>query len=446
MRRNYFVRSWRWLTRSRSREAKHSLFTEFIYLDEISVVSLLVSREGELTEQIQEGRAYEESAGSELGGGIALKDSPSISAKSSFQSKSSQTVQATRKANIQSQFRRLKGQVAETGLVYPAKQSRKLRKVDDLLKDGAVSRPVSSLSRGDLLELDVRLEADESYATNSVMREIASLSEDIQIPGLDSSDPMISELKSYTKLVDHFMAGLVPIRCKVINVRLLDREGEKYLVESGCADRFELETSEVELVAVLDKECFWKDIRRVLFSSVKVTVLGRVVVGGVRDSWTPVKLLDLFADTVPGGDQVVSAFSQLRFGDMTGGRSEEDRGANAFVVALEKYVELWSAASDVSISEEDRALIDLTTLALAGEWRIADSRREAFGALAACLSDAGVTIVPEQDVEVRQAAIDFAKISVFGVPERDDNDADTPNNHAGEAAQLLEVDVIAIYW
>ena len=71
---------------------------EFVYLDEISVLSLLVSREGELTEQIQEGRTQEESVGGELGSSIGAKET-SVSSKSSFQTKSSQSGCAKKATN-----------------------------------------------------------------------------------------------------------------------------------------------------------------------------------------------------------------------------------------------------------------------------------------------------------------------------------------------------------
>ena len=81
------------------------------------------------------------------------------------------------------------------------------------------------------------------------------------------------------------MAGLVPIRSKVLNVNFYERDGKSSIVDAHLANELNLSTREIELVGVLEKDRFWKDMRRILFSDATVTVLGRVSVDGIREKW-----------------------------------------------------------------------------------------------------------------------------------------------------------------
>lgn len=437
----WWKRLWAWVVRRKSREIKKHHFREFVYLDDISVLSLLVSREGELTEQIQEGFSREESAGSEAGGSIGAKET-SISAKSTFQTKSSQSIQATRKANIQSQFRRLHRKVKEANLVFPADVTRKIDTEEKLLQASGASRDVASMTRGSLVELDVRLHADRLFRIGSIITEVADMSEEHpDIFGADSAGLVPGQMKSYGKLLDRFMAGLVPIRSTVTNVRLYENDGKRYVVDAVLAEELGLATKKIELVGVLEKDRFWKDMRRVLFSDATVTVLGRVSVDGIHKKWTPVKLLDLFANTIPGGDTVVSAFEAINFDGIPVEDSDRSEG---FKKALEKYVELAVAEADFELSAHHRAQIAQVIEENRSQWASTETQRNAFRSVAELLGQSGLTLNPSRDADLRQAARAHAGIGLFGeiagTPPRTETTSDDPE------ANLLEVEVVAMYW
>jgi len=55
----------------------------------------------------------------------------------------------------------------------------------------------------------------------------------------------------------------------------------------------------LQVVAVAEADLFWRDIRRVLFSGARYTVLARVSRDNIQTEWTPVKLVELLKDVVP---------------------------------------------------------------------------------------------------------------------------------------------------
>jgi len=442
VRQKWWIRLWNWIWRKKALEAEKSPFKEFIYLDDISVVSLLVSRVGELTDEIQEGWAREDSLGSEVGTNVGVKDVSSVDTRSSFQTKSSQSVQATRKANIQSQFRRLHQEVRDAGLLFPVETSADINSVDELLADPNLARSFDSVTRGLLIELDVQLSADPLFDKSSIITEVAEISEDHpEVFGGNPAGFVPAQMRSFARLLDRFMAGLVPIRCRVLNVSLYEDDGLRFLVSKVVADRLNLVTKEIELVAVLEKDRFWKDMRRVLFSNAAVTVLGRVSVDGLHQTWTPVKLLDLFKKTVPNGDDMVTALQSISF-DQTS--LDEEARRSTFAYALRVYVDLWVAEVGGSLTAAQQSDIDRTVHANCAQGRSAEQRRHAFRAIAELLAEAAVAVEPSRDVDIRQAALRQAGIDAFG----DVRDSHTSRNPSSPTvdSQLLEVEVAAMYW
>lgn len=439
---NWVKRFWALITGRKAREIKNSPFREFVYLDEISVLSLLVSREGELTEQIQEGRTQEESVGSEVSSSIGVKDT-SISSKSTFQTKSSQSIQATRKASIQSQFKRLHQRVKDANLLFPVETSENIDNVEKLLQSRAVSMNVSKLTRGSLIELEVKLQANHLFSMGSIITEVAEMSADHpEIFGTDLGGVLPAEMNSYGKLLDRFMAGLVPIQCVVTNVRLYEENGQQYLVDAGLARSVNLPTKEIELVGVLEKDRFWKDMRRLLFSDATVTVLGRVSVDGIRKSWTPVKLLDLFAKTMPGGQEMVDTFQNISFDEQP---SNDNRQQRIFGRALGEYSRLVAGSSNANISAEQQDDLDQMVEISSSQWISTESQLQAFQSIADQLGQYGASAAPEEHAAFREQARTFAGITPLG-----DIPALQTSSTASVASQsdvdLIEVEVVAMYW
>ena len=101
-----------------------------------------------------------------------------VSAKSSFQTKSSQSVQATRKANVQSQVPKATQHVRSADLLFPVGISEDIESEEKLLKEPKVSRDVNSVVRGTLVELEVKLSGSPLFNMGSIITEVATISED----------------------------------------------------------------------------------------------------------------------------------------------------------------------------------------------------------------------------------------------------------------------------
>ncbi|WP_446684918.1 DUF6414 family protein [Gordonia asplenii] len=418
-------------------------FKEFIYLDEISVVSLLASRVGELTEEIQEGWTQEDTLASESGANIGIKDVGGLNGKSSFQTKSSQSVQATRKANIQSKFRRLHREARSEGIVFPTLGVGYHKSPIAFLGDPKIARAIDAVDRGMLVELDVELSADPLFDKASILTEVAEIGEaHPDILGGAIGGLLPGQMKSFGKLLDRFMAGLVPIRCKVLNVGICAEGSLEYLVDKAAAESQGLHVETLELVGVLEKDRFWKDIRRVLFSESSVTVLGRVSVAGLQQNWTPIKLLDLFRKTIPGSDQLVSALESLNFDNSS---VDSDVRKDSFGRALRRYAELWISDSGLTLTSDQGREVDRAVDDGRDRVQTAEGRRGAFRSIAMILRSAGVAIAESRDVDFRQNAMQAEGIDAFGHVHP--GSVPTPPSLPPQSiGRLIEVEVVAMYW
>ena len=302
---------------------------------------------------------------------------------------------------------------------------------------------VSQLNRGSLIELEVELQADRLFSMGSIITEVAEMStEHPDVFGTNLGGVLPAQMNSYGKLLDRFMAGLVPIRSKVTNVRLYEEDDQQYLVDTEFADSLDLQTEEIELVGVLEKDRFWKDMRRLLFSDATVTVLGRVSVDGVRKSWTPVKLLDLFAKTMPGGQEIVDTFQNISFDEDAPNSNHE---ANTFERALFEYSRLLTENSSVSISDEQQCVIDQLIAMNRNAFTPMESQLQAFQTIADQLGEYGITATPDDLATFREHARTHAGITALGdipVPQSQS----TPSTTSQPDANLVEIEVVAMYW
>lgn len=161
----------------------------------------------------------------------------------------------------------------------------------------------AQLKRGELAELEVELEADPLFRFSMI---IASFSDIIQGSDELSSSVDTDGLHKATEmnqLLAKLMGGLVPIRCRILDYLSLKSGGGEYLVHRRVFEQMPRllrdSMKPVYLVGVAEEDLFWKDIRRVLFSKIRVKVLCRLNYVGLRDYWTRVKLVDVLGEVSP---------------------------------------------------------------------------------------------------------------------------------------------------
>lgn len=239
---------------------------EFIYLDEVSLRSLLSSQDNGVTDTTSEQNVASDI--SEIQGKIA---SDVLIAKSElnprFQTSNSNTLQTFRKSTVQSWFRELHNKPG-LRLLEPLESVEPFVDLEDvkLCRDPSIVVKPSDLKRGVLTEFKVRLATDRVFHMSTLVSEFAGMAEDYPrlLAGGQTVD--LNEMVAVGKLLDRLLAGLIPIRGEAVDYVVCEIDGAEYLVHRDAIAGLEIETKPLVLVGVTDQRAYWKDIRRVLFS------------------------------------------------------------------------------------------------------------------------------------------------------------------------------------
>ena len=290
---------------------------EFVYLDEVSVYSLLASRKGPIATEFTESQtaSLNSEVGGLMGGGFGVAKAE---VRSRFEAAQSRTSQVLRKAIVQTSFKELHDlERPALGLVGARDNSEtpKVRSRSDLERDlerhrcaGRVIDP-RTLGRGGLIEVEVVLEADPFFRVSAIITTIREIiEENLQLFGVEEAGQM-AEMRSAGRLLESLLADLVPIRGTLVDFRVAEIGGREYLLHRDVFDQLDepgdAAPCNVVVVGVAERDLFWKDIRRVLFSRSRFTVFCRLGGEGLQDQWRPIKLMDVLHDIHPVfGEQI----------------------------------------------------------------------------------------------------------------------------------------------
>jgi len=441
--------------RRRAKRAKKVIDTarplrEFVYLDEVSLTSLLVSQRDTIPEHVTSGKSVSEQV--EISAKASV-DAVAAKAESAtrYQTANSSSVESSRKAVVQTLFNELRDD---------AKLPIALR--DDAV--GPVPIPVDGatedeghrgwrgedLLRGQLIELEVVLEVDPVFKLGTMVSEFSAMAAEYPQMAGPSGLAMLDEIEPVQKVLDRLLAGLIPIRATACNYVVATVNGHEYVVRSGTASELGVPVRPLEIVGVTEHIGYWKDIRRVLFSSGQFKLLCRVARPGLHETWTPVKVAHLFGDVAPSLVEQIDMLSRAGTTGLDGLASGQSH--LALVRALAEYAD--QIASMTNQGLQPSAAVELIEIAA----RVFDeaspsAQRQAFAAVRELIvaenSDRALT--PEQDLDARRIARERAGLPVLpggsvvatadSTPERvADASADTV------VAKLIDVEVVAIYW
>ncbi|MGW8565342.1 DUF6414 family protein [Isoptericola sp. NPDC055881] len=434
---------------------QESPLREFVYLDEVSLRSLLSSQTGEVTDSTSE--QLSDALSTELSGTIGAN--PGLVAKaelaSKFQTSNSSSIQTSRKATVQSWFREFHAisglrRIEPTSVSGPADDIPSLEKVDD----PALALKSADLRRGDLVEFRVRLKADPVFHLGTMVSEFSAMAEDFPDMfeagnGLES----LREAQPVNKILQRLLAGLIPIRAEAIDYSVAVVNGTEYVVHNELIEGLPLDdVKHLEIVGVTEHIAYWKDIRRVLFSDAEFTLLARVARSGLEDSWTPVKLADLFRQVAPGLIDQINSASREPFDGTPQLHSPASAPESALTNALMIY-------SDSLLKESGKKLVKAGKSQLAQRVNRLESlgesvsdQRTAFRSIRELLDElSGVAVTPERDLELRETARTAAGLPIFpalahGRSTAASTSVVTQSASAAASERLLDVDVIAIYW
>jgi len=250
---------------------------EFVYLDEISVRSLLASTgEGGIVSETVDEEVRRRRSGSSAGGSVSAGPA-SVNAKVSEESEYQRTTVETRNYDlIQSKFTKLyKSDVVEKKLSLdqiPAED----KSVDDPFS-GLVA---SELARGDVVELRVNISANLLFRLYRTIDYFADAFE----------NQIDSETEEILELIGNSLGNRIPVVGKAVDYKVVEKEDEKTIKRSAELGNDKMEDAEdLEVVTLLNLDSLWVDPIQTLFNNDRFVVYCRVEDVDI-DRWYPLKV------------------------------------------------------------------------------------------------------------------------------------------------------------
>ena len=184
----------------------------------------------------------------------------------------------------------------------------------------------STLHRGELLEVEVDLEADPIFRMATIITTFVGLMEDNEGLFRDAVPAQLPEIRSVARLLDSLLAGLVPIRGLLADYKWIRLGSRDVLIHQALLRQMPADVLchayPAFLVGVAQSDLFWKDIRRVLFSQARYTVFCRLATDGLIDRWSPIKMADVFSGITSDFDEMIRGLGdELMSGFKMGVRS-----------------------------------------------------------------------------------------------------------------------------
>jgi hypothetical protein len=425
---------------------------EFVYLDEISVYSLLTSRLGPIATEFT---ATESSTlTSALHASVGFSAGAKAEAGSRIETAGTSESQVIRKSIVQTTFRELLDYEREALIVGRSTTAKaptlKLDELKKALNDPAYSQWIvspMSLKRGELLELTIELETEPIFRVNAAMAAVLDVFETNR--GMaTASRAELSEAIAAKHALDHLLAGLVPLRGRCVDWVHVTIDGESRLINKALfeslSDAPGVDASPLFVVGVAEAALFWKDIRRVVFSGSRYQVLCRVGRDGVHSKWSPIKLADVLRSVAPEvARQFDDAGEGLLAAMAAAVESADEQPSTLQSAPLTEYAAELATRYGGSANAAAKAISSLTIAELQTADASTIEARAVFGRVADALStELGIQIDPEVAADVRADIVtrDFAASPTLPTSVERTVEPDTPE------PRYIDSEIVAIYW
>ncbi|MGN6576297.1 MAG: DUF6414 family protein [Nocardioides sp.] len=450
-------RAWR-RTRRRKRaaEREQAPLREFVYLDEVSVYSLIASKLGAIATEFTDTETA--TLASEVGGSVGVgAGGTKASIGSKLQSTEVRGSQVLRKSIVQTTFKelyeletpllKLAANLAPPQVACPldSKLAECLRELGD---PWAVD--VEQLARGRLVELEVELEAEPIYKNSAIITTMMELMhESPELQALVSLGER-SQLESFARILERLLAGLVPVRAKAVDYRVVQTDERRYLVHRAVADqlgeRADFEAAPLTVVGVAEETLFWKDIRRVLFSNSRYRILSRIARSGIQESWTPVKLAHVLADVSPELGAGLQMFNR----SVAELAAADDPVSAVDSAGMTTALQSYATAAAEALGTELPADFGMESLFPTGLPQMSESviaRRQAFQPVTEFLeSKSEKKLDPMIGAELRASALHQAGLDFDTTAPPEPAPLVLESPLVPSAHRYLDVEFIAIYW
>jgi len=399
---------------------------EFAYLDEVSVQSLLASLIGALPAEVTS--LTSRSTEAEVGGTIAAAAPLVAKAEltSRYKGASSAGSQVLSRAVAESLFKNLYELVADQ-LAWSPKNSSK--------------QPIQ-LNRGELIEIEVQLAPDPIYAFNATMSLLSDLAEDYP-PLLDNKTTamILAESGPLNKVLERLLVGLIPIKAVASGIRAGEIDGTVIAGTQEFFDSEGVDSVPLSVVGVTEQDKYWRDVRRVLYTTGTFTVLGRVGRAGVRSSWNPVKLTEVMRDIAPQFPDAINRVGQVGYSAPVNVREERNRDA------MERALVHFALATGGDMTADNEARIAEYAHSQRAHADALSLQGKAFDDLATWLLEAGIlTALPENSRTLRAEARAASGLKSNSTATALSDFASKEASDAAVDEALIDLEIIAIYW
>lgn len=329
---------------------------EFVYIDEIALISLLASSTGGITQQRT--TTQRERISSSIKGSLGPLGS-------SIGGEQEKATQAVRKYVIQSNFKEfydmrvndlaISDDPENPPRVYAAAaESTQIREVAPDLD----SSRTAELTRGKLFELDVTLGSSRIYDYFKVFdafEEIVnSFSTETEVrQHLRRQNVSSEKIAMVIELMDTLMAGLIPVECTISNYGVA-KDNQEVLVEKDWADANDIEYRECRAVGFIEEENLWQDPTEVLFEEDEFTIYGRIDDPVPSPDWNPLKLVDVVQSILPElGEELEDLQSDFKDAE----HSSIYNGTQSFEDELENYLGWIAEEQGTTLSDESKVVV-----------------------------------------------------------------------------------------
>jgi len=421
---------------------------EFIYLDEVSLRSLLSSKKGEMTSTTSTESTQSVEKETQRSIGLNVETVGKMESAARFQTRNSSTLQTAKKATVQSWFREL-DRLRDIRLIETVQHVIPFEQKSDISETShrSVCIDEKHLKRGEIIEFKVQLSTDPIFHMVTLFSEMMAMVEDFpQMMDDHGGANQLREFSGLSRVLNRLLVGLIPIRAKVINYGVIAHEGKKYVVHMDAIANLDIEYEPLEIVCVTELDAYWKDIRRVLFSDGEFTMMARLSKTGIQNDWTPIKLTDLLAGLVPDLTEHLNNATSIAFNQQPSPSAVLDNAAKLRSTLVEYSQKLLNKAN-TTVTDDIKHLVCAQIVDLEISEQTATSQKDAFVLVRKIVEDyVKIEITPEEDLNFREEVRKISGLNFFGNSKTAEQPALVPKSVNTVPANLLDVEVIAMYW
>ena len=429
--------------------AKSGDLREFVYLDDMSVYSLLAARRGPVPTDFTQTETA--SASSEVGAGLNVGAGPVTGGPTAkLQSARTSTAHVVRKSSAQTRFKQMLAEETDR-LAIRAQPLGAVPALDFAGELDDATVPPNDwivvprrLRRGDLVELEVFLEADPAFKLAETINAFTGLvGQETAALGLGDVEG-VREAAALSHLLEQLLGGLVPIRARAAEYRVIKDAGRPLLVRTEVLSRFgeQLETEPLLVTGFAEAGLFLKDPRRVLFAGDRYTMMCRLTANGLESRATPILLADVLATIDPTIGQKLQAMTRglLPAAQQAAADTDEPRAPAAADVLL-RYAEALAGKYGLELDRADvELLLPDPMLPLADD---VDAMRVQFAPVTRHIyGRAGRDVDHLAAAQLRAATVSAARAGKTA------QDATHIPTGSGDEPQdvALGVEIVAVYW